>query len=200
MKLYFAPNTRAVRVAWLLEELGVTYDLEPVEFKPTSDRFFQQDTPTGKLPTLDDDGCVLAESGAIVEYLLERHDDGRFAPRPGEPDRGAFLQWLHFAESTAFPPLGVVVWLTRYRTDTDQHANLIADARARAERTFEWVDIALADRHYVLGDRFSAADVMLGFTVMAGQMLGVVDERFPALVEYAARLQSRPALQKVLAY
>ena len=109
IKLYFAPRTRAVRILWLLEELGLPYELARVDFKPTTDRFFIQDTPTGKLPTIEDDGLVMAESGAIIEYILEKYGEGRLAPPPGSPARPAYLQWFHFAESTAFPPMGIVV-------------------------------------------------------------------------------------------
>ena len=77
--LYFAPRTRAIRVRWLLEELELPYRLERVTFKPTTDRFFIQDTPTGKIPTLVDGDVVMAESGAIVEYSLERYGHGRLA-------------------------------------------------------------------------------------------------------------------------
>ncbi len=80
LKLYYAPRTRAARILWLLEELGLPHELERVEFLPTSDTFFQQNTPTGKLPTLEDGDVLLCESGAIVEYILERYGEGRLAP------------------------------------------------------------------------------------------------------------------------
>ena len=117
IKLYYAPRTRSVRIVWLLEELGLPYTLERVEFQPPARDFFVQKTPLGKLPTIEDGDVVMGESGAIVEYILERYGNGRLAPPIGSPLRPRFLQWLHFAESTAFPPLGIVVWLTLYRTD-----------------------------------------------------------------------------------
>ena len=89
IKLWYAPRTRSARILWLLEELGLAYELEPVEFRPTSDRFFQQSTPTGKLPTIEDGGVVMCESGAIVEYILERYGEGRLAPPVASPDRAA---------------------------------------------------------------------------------------------------------------
>ena len=87
IKLWYAPLTRSIRVLWLLEELGVSYSLERVEFKVPSSRFFVQDTPTGKLPTIEDDGLVLCESGAIVEYLVECYGEGRLGPPRGAPER-----------------------------------------------------------------------------------------------------------------
>jgi glutathione S-transferase len=199
LKVWYAPRTRAVRVVWLLEELGLPYTLERVEFAPTSSEFFIQKTPLGKLPVLEDGEVVMCESGAIVEYVLERYANGRLAPPVGSPLRASFLQWLHFAESTLFPPLGIVVWLTRYRGDSQQYETLIADSRARAASGLEFLERQLGAKAWLLGDAFSAADVMMGFTLVAAQMLGVLDARFPALSAYAARLQARPALQRTLA-
>lgn len=199
LKLWYAPRTRAVRVVWLLEELGLPYTLERVEFAPTSNEFFIQKTPLGKLPVLEDGDVLMCESGAIVEYVLERHGNGRLAPPIGSSARAAFLQWLHFAESTAFPPLGIVVWLTRYRGDSANYETLIADSRARAASGFEFLERSLGAKAWLLGDAFSAADVMMGFTLVAARLLGVLDDRFPALLAYQERLQGRPALKRTLA-
>ena len=199
IKLYFAPRTRSVRILWLLEELGLPYELKRIEFERTSDRFFVQKTPTGKLPTLEDGEVVMCESGAIVQYLLERYGEGRLAPAPGAPERARFLQWLHFAESTAFPPLGITVWLTQYRDDSEGYETIVRDAGARAAATFEYLEKEFGPGPYLLGDDFSAADVMMGFTLVAGRLLGVLDERFPALNAYVDRLAARPAYQKALA-
>lgn len=193
LKLYFAPRTRAVRILWLLEELDLPYRLHRIEFAPTSGRFFIQRTPTGKLPTLEDGEVVMFESGAIVEYLVERYGQGRLAPAPGTRERAAYLQWLHFAEATAFPPLGIVVWLTRYRDDADRHAEIVADARGRARSALELVDRELAGKTYLLGEAFSAADVMMGFTLWAARFLELLDDDFGHATAYLARLEDRPA-------
>jgi glutathione S-transferase len=197
IRLYFAPRTRSVRIAWLLEELGVPYLLERVQFQPTVSNFFAQATPTRKLPTIDDDGIVMSESGAIVEYLLERYGDGRLAPPPGNPHRAEFLKWLHFSEATAFPPLGIVVWLTLYRSDADRHPELVADARGRVGQTFDYVEAALGSGRYLVGEAFTAADIMMGFTLAAARMLGLLEQ--PRLNAYLERLEARPAYQKAMA-
>lgn len=199
IKLYYAPRTRSMRVLWLLEELGVPYALERVRFVPPATRFFAQATPLGKLPVIEDGEVRLGESGAIVEYLLERYGRGRLAPSVGSPDRPAFLYWLHFAESTAFAPLGILAWLTLYRGDAAAHATLITDARARARAGFAVVAAALAARPYLVGEAFSAADVMMGFTLAAARALEVLDGGLPVLDDYLARLQARPAFAAVVA-
>ena len=88
LRLYHAPRTRSVRVLWLLEELGLPHELVTVPFKAPSSEFFVQETPLGKIPTLEDGDVVLCESGAIVEYILERYGEGRLAPAVGSPLRG----------------------------------------------------------------------------------------------------------------
>lgn len=196
LKLYSAPRTRSLRVVWLLEELGVPYELEQVAFKPTSDTFFIQDTPTGKLPTLDDDGTVLCESGAIVEYILEKYGEGRLAPPIGTPERAAYLQWLHFSEASAFPPMGIVVWLTIYRQDADQHADLVEDARNRVTKTLDFLEKGLDGKTYLTGDTFSAADIMMGFTLMVARMLGLLGDQHPNARKYLTLLGDRPAYRK----
>jgi glutathione S-transferase len=197
IRLYFAPRTRSVRIAWLLEELALPYRLERVQFQPTAKNFFAQTTPLKKLPTIDDDGLVMSESGAIVEYILERYGQGRLAPAVGDPLRGGYLQWLHFAEATAFPPLGILVWLTLYRSDADAHAELVADARSRVKQTLDYVEAALGERNYIVADDFTAADIMLGFTLAAARLLGLLEQ--PRLIAYLERLEARPAYQKVAA-
>ncbi len=196
MKLYFAPRTRAVRIVWLLEELSLPYELERVEFRPTTDRFFQQATPTGKLPTLEDGNIVMCESGAITEYVVETYGDGRLSPALGTAERAAYLQWIHFAESTAFPPIGVLVWLTLYRDRPEDLGRFIKDVEARVANGLYYLETALDGRTFLLGEAFTAADVMMGFTVNVAGMLGQLDDRYPNLTAYLGRLQDRPAFQK----
>jgi glutathione S-transferase len=195
MKLYSAPRTRALRVAWCLEELNAPYKLHSVTFKPTGERFFIQDTPTGKIPTLEDGALVMCESGAIVQYLLDKFSDTTLRPPIQSTAHGEYLQWFHFAEATAFSPIGVVVWLTTYRTDAADHPGLTLDARTRATTTLRQVDEHLAGRTYLAGDAFGAADIMMGFTLLAATSLGLADE-MAHMQRYLQRLTARPAFQR----
>jgi glutathione S-transferase len=199
LRLYYAPRTRAVRVRWLLEELGLPYVLERVAFVVPSGGFFAQATPSGKVPVLDDDGVVIAESGAILEYVVERYGQGRLAPPLGSPARGRYLQWLHFAEGTLSLPLSTILWHTVYKGDADQVPGVVADARDRAQRTLLVVEEALADDAYVAGPEFTAADIQLHFTLAAARVFGVLDARHPRLLEYLLRLEQRPAFARATA-
>lgn len=197
LKLYAAPRTRAVRIVWLLEELELPYQLEVVDFQPTTSTFFIQQTPTGKIPTLEDGDLVMCESGAIVEYLLERYGKGRLAPTVGAPERARYLQWLHYSESTAFAPLGVVIWLTVYRRDAADYPGLVADAKDRAARAFTFVESELGNDSYLGGETFTAADIMMGFTLFVAQTLNVLDS-CPKLQAYLQRITARPAFARTL--
>jgi glutathione S-transferase len=199
LTLYYAPRTRAVRVRWLLEELGLPYALRRVAFVPPSEGgFFSQATPGGKFPVLEDGEITLGESGAILQYVLERYGAGRLEPPVGAPLRAPFLYWFHFAEATLFPPIGTLVWHTLYKRDAERVPTVIDDARSRARTTLAVVERGLEGRDHLLGDAFSAADVMMGFTLMAAELFGLLEDT-PTLRAYLARLQDRPAFRRATA-
>lgn len=198
IKLYYAPRTRSARILWLLEELDLPYELVRANFERPTSQFFQQETPLGKFPTIEDGDLVMCESTAIAEYILERYGEGRLAPPVGSPLRGPFLQWLHFAEATAFPPLGIVIWLSVYREESDDLSALVRDARERAASSFDFLERGLAGKTYLVGEAFSAADIMMGFTLTAARMVGVLGDRHPNVAAYLDRLQARPAFAKVM--
>ncbi len=196
IKLYHARFTRSIRIYWLLEELGVPYQLELVQIAVDKAPFGQR-SPYGKVPAIEDGELALCESGAILEYVLERYGEGRLAPRPGAPRRGEFLQWVHFAEATAMPPLAELARHTVLKPEAERIPAVVEDARGRAAAAFAVVERALAGKDYLLGE-FSAADVMMGVTLLIARRLRALDERTPNLLAYLARLKARPALQKAL--
>jgi glutathione S-transferase len=187
---------RSARIYWLLEELGIPYELKRVEFVPP-ERPFAQATPTGKLPTLEDGDITLFESGAIVEWILDRYADGRFAPPHGSPERARFLQWLHFAES-AFAGIGNMAWHQIQRKDADQMPTAMADYRGWAIASLDVLERALAQDPYLLGAEISGADFMMGYTVQVAQWFGLVGAEHPRVAAYLERLAARPAFQKTI--
>lgn len=197
VKLYHAARTRSMRIVWLLEELGLPYELATVGFEPPSKQFSQH-TPSGKFPTLEDGEVTMFESGAIAEYLLERYGEGRLAPAVGTPARGAFLQWMHFAEG-AFAPFSNIAWHMLFKHDAEEIPGAMEDYRAWGRAGMEVVERALAGRDYLLGDAFSAADVMMGYTVVCVRWFGLLGAEYPNLNAYMDRLEARPAFRKALA-
>jgi glutathione S-transferase len=197
IKLYHAQLTRSIRIIWLLEELAIPYELVTVAFKPPR-HSFEQDTPTGKFPALEDDGLVLSESGAILEYLIEKYGKGRLAPPVGSRDRGPYLQWVHFAEATAFPPIGDIARHTMFLPEADRIPQVAADGRERAKNALGVLERALAGGQYLVGADLSGADVMMGYFLMAARMLGLVGADYPNIAAYWERLAARPGFQKAL--
>ena len=198
IKLYHAPLTRSIRIFWLLEELGIPYELERVAFQPPAVPFSQK-TPYGKVPAIEDGDVVMFESGAILEYVLERYGNGKLAPAPGSAERGAFLQWVHFAEATVLPPLGDIVRHTVFKPEAERVQSVVDDARVRLAHTLEVAERALEGREYLLASGFSAADVMMGVSLLIARRLKSLDPKLANLAAYLARLEQRPALQKALA-
>lgn len=198
IKLYHAPLSRSVRIVWLLEELELPYELVSQELEPTTPQPFAQKTPTGKVPTLEDGEVVLFESGAILEYVLECYGEGRLAPAVGSPERALFLQWVHFADSTAFTGLGNITWHRRFRQDEEQVADAIADYTTWVEASLAALERGLEGRNYLLGADFSGADIMVGYTILVAKAYGLVGEARPNVAAYLDRLTRRPALRAAL--
>lgn len=201
IKLYHAPMTRSVRVRWLLEELGLEYELVTLDFfggdlkKPA----FLSKNPLGRVPAIEDGDVVMFESGAIVEYLLEKYGKGRLAPAPGTPKRPEFLQWVHWSEATAMPPVSEFFQNSMIKPEDKRIPQVVPEA---VEKIGEWLavlDRHLAGRDYLLGDDFSAADIMLAYTIGGANFAGLLDHRFPNVQAYQARLSERPAGQKASA-
>jgi glutathione S-transferase len=199
IKLHHAPWSRSVRIVWLLEELGLPYELRSAPLEPPAPKPFAQKTPFGKVPAIEDDGIAMFESGAILEYVLERYGGGRLAPPRESPLRGPFLQWVHFADSTAFAGLGNIAWHTQFKQDAEQLHEAIADYRAWAEAALTTLETALVGKDFILGEEFSGADVMLGYTLLVARSFGVLTaDAHPNVERYLGRLTARPALRKAL--
>jgi glutathione S-transferase len=199
--LYHSPRTRSLRVLWLLEELGLPYELHTLAFTPDSLKGadYLKVNPLGKVPSITDGELTMFESGAIVEYLLERYGNGRLAPKVGTAERGAFLQWVHFAEATCLPPLSDLAQHTIFKPETERIAALVPDAQARIATWLGVLERAAAGKQYLLGDDFTGADVMIGYSLLLTKWFGLLGEPpYANLSAYLARLERRPALQKAL--
>jgi glutathione S-transferase len=196
--LYHAPMSRSLRVRWLLEELAIPYQLETRKLAELKTPEYLALHPLGKVPSIRDGELVLFESGAIVQYLLETHGDGRLEPKLGSPERPKFLQWLHFAEASMAPPLGLIVQNTLIRPEAERISAIVPDAIKGAGNALAVAERALAGRDWLLGE-FSAADVMMGYSVLLANFVKLVTDATPNLRAYLARCQERPAFRKATA-
>ncbi|MCX7660530.1 MULTISPECIES: glutathione S-transferase [Caldimonas] len=205
-------NSRSQRVLWMLEELQLPYEIRHYQRHPQTmlaPPQLRQVHPLGKSPVITDGELVLAESGAILEYLVDRYGQGRFKPAPGTPEALRYTFWMHFAEGSAMPPLVMKLvfdmverkspWLVR--PVAAGIARKVKDlvVRPNIERHLEFMESELADRPWFAGDEFTAADVQMSFVLEASAARGGLDDRYPLLRHLLQRMQARPAYQRALA-
>jgi glutathione S-transferase len=205
-------NSRSQRVLWLLEELGVPYEVTRYERDPKTmlaPPELRKVHPLGKSPVLTEDGTTVAESGAIVEYLLERHGAGRLVPPPGSPERLRFRYWLHFAEGSAMPPLLMKLVFDRIESGPMPFfAKPIARSIARKvkglmiepnlKRHLDFMEAELGRSEWFAGDAFSAADIQMSFPVEASAQRAGLDASRPRLMVFLKKIHARPAYRKAL--
>ncbi len=198
MKLHHVPGSRSCRVIWLLEELGgIDYEVETYRLGDPRLRApaYRAINPSGKVPTLEDEGVAFYESGAIVQYLLERHGRGRLEPAPGSPARGPFLQWMHWSEASLLPPLGQINAHKFVLREADRIPQALELARRQLAKVLAQLGQALKGRDYLIEDRFTAADLMAGYGIALARLVGELPEGQDALHAWFERLAARPAFE-----
>jgi glutathione S-transferase len=194
------PPTRALRVIWMLEEMGLAYRVRPVDFLTSAkDPEFLAANPAGLIPAMTDGELSMAESGAMLQYLAARYGPTPLAPPPDSADFPLFLQFLHFGEASLLGPMNVVV-ASRFRAPEEHKANWGAQAAADmcVSRTALAVS-QLAKTPYLAGKEFTAADISVGYGLHVMGLLGLADRLDPSLEDYLARLRERPAFQRAAA-
>ena len=187
-------NSRSQRVLWALEELGLPYEIKhyqrdavtnlaPPELKAVH--------PLGKSPLLEDDGVVIEESGAIIQYLLDTYGKGQFQPAPGTPEALRHLQWMHFAEGSAMTPILLQLYTSRLG---DAAAPLQPRISEQLASHFGYLEIELRPSGHFVGDELTGADMMLSFPAEIAVMQGQ-GEKYPKLAKFVAAMHARPAWQ-----
>ncbi len=197
MKLYFAPQTRAVRPRWLLEELGVPYEIVPIDLTKGEHKKpeYMKIHPHGAVPALVDGDLALFESAAICMYLADKYPEKKLAPAVGTPARGLYYQWMIYTMATLEPPVAQIFFNTVMLPEAERSAAAVEKAKAQFADVARVLSNALATRPYILGEQFSAADVLIGGTIGWAAMMGLLTEH-PTLQAYAKRLSERPAFQR----
>jgi glutathione S-transferase len=197
--VYHLNNSRSQRIVWLLEELGAPYRVEKfrrdakTNLAPPELRGVH---PLGKAPVLRDGDLVMAESGAIAEYLVEQHGKGRLAPRRGTREHARYLQWMHFAEGTLMLHLMARLYLTR--AGGEGAAPVLARVEGLLADELAFIEAELGRSAHLAGDEFSAADVQMTFPLEFAAYLGVVGERYARVRDYLVRMQARPAYRRAV--
>jgi glutathione S-transferase len=204
-------NSRSHRIVWLLEELGVPYEIRRYKRDPKTS-FAPPDLlkihPLGKAPVITDDGNTIAESGAIIEYLVERYGKGTLVPPPGTPEKLRYTYWMHFAEGTAMPPLVMKLVFTRIeRGPMPFFAKPIARGISRKVKTafidpnlariVKHMDDELGRDGWFAGSEFTAADIQMGFPVEAAAVRAGAAS-LPSIKRFLDRIHGRPAYQRAI--
>lgn len=200
MKLYFAPKTRATRPRWLLEELGVPYelvslDLQKGEHKELS---YLRVHPLGQVPALVDGDTTVYESIAICMYLADKFPEKKLAPAVGTPERAAYYQWMLFAAASLEPPIGEYFAHTQGLPAEKRDAEKAAAAKVQALAAIKAVEHAMLGKMYLVGEKFSAADVVVGSVMRWAEMMKLLADA-PDLASWLYELKSHAAFKTAMA-
>jgi len=212
IQVHHLNNSRSQRILWLLEELGTPYEIvkyqrgSPVPFAPPELKAVH---PLGKSPVITDSGKTIAESGAIVEYLIDTYGQGRLRPAAGTPEQRRYTYWLHFAEGSAMPFLLLQLVFEKVRTAPVPFfikpvlkgvadkvtAGFIAP---NLKQQLAYMEAELGRAPWFAGSEFSGADVQMGYPVEAAALGDGLAGRYPKLADWLARIHARPAYQRAL--
>ncbi len=196
MKLYHHPRTRSSRVRWLIAELGIACDVQRVDVFAGEGRkpeYQQAVHPHGFVPALEDDGVVLIESAAICMYLVDRYGDGQLAPKVGTTLRGTYYEWMVYVPATADPCLETIMFHTMFLPEHKRLPQLVERAKKTWTSTIEpRFRAALGKTPFIMGEAFSAADILAGGALTWARMAGVLGDD-PVITRYVDVLSARPA-------
>lgn len=203
-------NSRSQRVLWLLEELGVPYDI--VRYQRQSNMQAPRELavvhPLGKSPVVTDDGDTIAESGAIIEYIVGKHGDGRLIPPPDTPERLRYTYWLHYAEGSAMPPLLMKLLFSLMPRRAPallrplvgqiarQALTTLVDPQLKQHMAF-W-ETELNRSEWFAGDVFTAADIQMSFPLEAAAARASLRDHHPKAMDFLKRIHARPAYKRAL--
>lgn len=204
-------DSRSQRVLWLLEELGLPYEVKRYQRDPgtlLAPPELKAIHPLGKSPVIDDGDIRVAETGAIIEYLLDAHGEGRLRPPSGTEDARRFVYWLHAAEGSAMPPLLLKLVFSQLPKRAPALIRPLVRAIAgktqqgfvdpQLETQFAFWEAELGRTGWFAGEVFSAADVMMSFPVEAAASRGLDPARFPNLSAFLHAIHARPAYRRAL--
>ena len=193
-------KSQSERIVWLCEELKIPYELkrytrDPVTILAPAD--YKALHPIGAAPVITDGDLVLAESGAVVDYIVAKYGKGRLVLGPDHPDFAEFLYWLHFANGTLQPGMGRLMILNRLKLAEDNP--VLQAMRTRLDRAFDLVEARTGRARYLAGEAFTTADIMMGFSLTTMRYFQPYDlSRCPNIAEYLARIAARPAYRRAM--
>ncbi len=197
MKLWHCKDARSLRALWALEELGLDYELEMLPFPP---RFFKKEylaiNPLGTIPFFTDGEVKMTESSAIGHYLVERYQKWDFGLKPDHPEYGNYLNWLYHSDATLTFPQTLVLRYTQLEPEERRQPQVAADYRKWYLARMRWLDQHIADKEYLVDNRFTVADIAIGYALFLGETLDIDKDYSPQVQAYLARLKDREGFKK----
>ena len=183
IKLYLTPGTRAGRVAWLLEELNIQYDLEVLPFTKEGLKSPEHRSrhALGRVPVIEDGNVSIFESGAIIQYILDKYGEGRLKPEISSDQYPYYLQWFHYCEGMVMPPMNQIVVQTVLLPPDRRDETVLNQAKNLLSKSLSPVNHFLDGKDYLIGE-FSAADCMLGHSCYMANRLGCVNDDMLSLI------------------
>ena len=199
IKLYLTPGTRAGRVAWLLEELKLDYELEVLPFTKEGLKSPEHRSrhALGRVPVIEDGDISIFESGAIIQYIVYKYSNGDLKPDINSSDYPYYLQWFHYCEGMVMPPMNQIVVQTVLLPPDRRDETVLNQAKNLLSKSLNPVNNFLQDKDYLIGD-FTAADCMLGHSCYMATRLGAVNEDMINVKNYVSNIESRPAFKKAI--
>lgn len=199
LTLYHCESTRSFRPLWVLEEMGLSYELKVLPFPPRAlDKSYLDINPLGTAPAFFDDGTLMTESVAICQYLVTRYGPTPLDVSPTEPAYGDFLNWLHFGEATLTFPQTLVLRYGRFEPKERRLPQVVTDYTRWFLGRLRAVEKVIASRPFISSDRFTVADVSVGYALMLAEKIGIASEFPDVVTEYWQRLQTRSAFQRAI--
>jgi len=210
--LHHLENSRSQRILWLLEELGVPYEIDRYErdqITSLAPLDLLKIHPLGKSPVITDGDLVVAESGAIIEYLVNKYDDGKLRPAKGTPERMDYTYWMHYAEGTFMPLMIVSLIMNRIATAPMPFfvkpvaKGIVEKVRQgylspNIKRNLEYMNTVLGKTTWFCGDELTAADIQMSFSLEAADVRTNLSEDYPSLKGFLERMKARPAYHAAL--
>lgn len=195
--LYHCHRARSVRPLWTLEEMGIEYKLVVMKFPPRATYEGYLDiNPLGTVPTMVDGDTTMTESAAICQYLVDCYGPSDLGIKPGEPDYGIYLNWLHRSDATLTFPQTLVLRYTRLEPEERRIPQVADDYRRWFFSRLRSVEQALENQEFLCADRFTIADIAVGYALMLAESLGLAESFKPNTAKYFDMLKARPAYQR----
>ena len=200
LTLHFCSNSRAQRVLWLLEELKLSYNLNKIKFHPSelkSDEHRKRH-PLGRVPVLEDDDITIFESGAIIDYIIEKYDNRNLKPSVESRNFPNYLQWYHYCEGMVMPPMNTVVVHTLILPEDRRDPEVLRQAKNLLTKSIMPVNQLLTENKFLIGDKISGVDFMLGHSLYMADKLRCINEDMSSIHRYVKLINSLETFQKAI--